>query len=301
MTSSLLSSLITSSLDTVEPEDETIPVSVYEVGESSTATIPQGYGNRLRHSFMRRDINSIFGRIPSILRRLCGCKTVHALVEKKGKAKDEFYGKLILGLGNEVRSSVEEGVVAMENLVRRLGNVEERAECEKLKKELEEASSITRKKGKERFVKADLDLKKDQNEAIRLSDSAPLTQASVRRMIKENVDAAIAVERARHANAGNDARGSGPVRGQDTTPIVHECTFAGFMKCNPTVLRGTEGAVELQRWFEKTESAFGISECEGNVGIKSVLILFGVNMFLLKLMLLRGINTAGEVQRKYSK
>ncbi|GJW20967.1 hypothetical protein Tco_0031589 [Tanacetum coccineum] len=27
------------------------------------------------------------------------------------------------------------------------------------------------------------------------------------------VDAAIATERARHANAGNDARGSGPVRG----------------------------------------------------------------------------------------
>ncbi|GJR77774.1 hypothetical protein Tco_0090139 [Tanacetum coccineum] len=34
--------------------------------------------------------------------------------------------------------------------------------------------------------------------------SAPLTQASIRRMIKESVDAAIAVERARHANARND-------------------------------------------------------------------------------------------------
>nr|GEV00099.1 hypothetical protein [Tanacetum cinerariifolium] len=33
--------------------------------------------------------------------------TAHALVEKKGKAKDRFYGKLILELGNEVRSSVE--------------------------------------------------------------------------------------------------------------------------------------------------------------------------------------------------
>ncbi|GJX35634.1 putative reverse transcriptase domain-containing protein [Tanacetum coccineum] len=33
--------------------------------------------------------------------------------------------------------------------------------------------------------------------------SAPLTQAAIRRMIKESVDAAIAVERARHANAGN--------------------------------------------------------------------------------------------------
>ncbi|GJZ80907.1 putative reverse transcriptase domain-containing protein, partial [Tanacetum coccineum] len=91
--------------------------------------------------------------------------------------------------------------------------------------------------------------------------SAPLTQAAIRRMIMESVNVAIATERARHANAVNDARGSGPVRGQDVAPVVRECTFAGFMKCNPTVFHGTEGAVELQRWFEKTKSVFGISEC----------------------------------------
>nr|GFB49550.1 putative reverse transcriptase domain-containing protein [Tanacetum cinerariifolium] len=34
-----------------------------------------------------------------------------------------------------------------------------------------------------------------------------------------------------------------------------------FMKCNPAVFRGVEGAVELRRWFEKTESVFEISEC----------------------------------------
>ncbi|GKG57039.1 hypothetical protein Tco_0582390, partial [Tanacetum coccineum] len=55
--------------------------------------------------------------------------------------------------------------------------------------------------------------------------SAPLTQAAIRRMIKENVDVAIAVERARHTNARNDARGYGPVRGQDVTPVVRGCTF----------------------------------------------------------------------------
>nr|GFA34564.1 hypothetical protein [Tanacetum cinerariifolium] len=80
-------------------------------------------------------------------------------------------------------------------------------------------------------------------------------------MIKESVDDAIATERARHANAGNDVRGYGPVRGQDAAPDVRECTFSGFMKCNPTVFRGTEGAVKLRRWFEKTASVFGINEC----------------------------------------
>nr|GEZ83942.1 oxidoreductase family protein [Tanacetum cinerariifolium] len=77
----------------------------------------------------------------------------------------------------------------------------------------------------------------------------------------ESVDAAIAAERARHANAGNDVRGSGPVRGQDAAPVVRECTFVGFMKCSPTDFHGIEGAVKLQRWFDKTKSVFGINEC----------------------------------------
>ncbi|GKG25463.1 hypothetical protein Tco_0398609 [Tanacetum coccineum] len=50
--------------------------------------------------------------------------------------------------------------------------------------------------------------------------SAPMTQAAIRRMINENIDAAIAVERARHANVRNDVRGSGPARGQDATPAA---------------------------------------------------------------------------------
>ncbi|GJU31292.1 hypothetical protein Tco_1174881 [Tanacetum coccineum] len=88
---------------------------------------------------MRRDIDSLFGQIASLSRWMCGCEMAHALVEKKGKAKDKHYGKLILDLGNEVRSSVEQGTAAMEKLVEKLGNSEEKAECKKLKKELEEA------------------------------------------------------------------------------------------------------------------------------------------------------------------
>ncbi|GJY10554.1 hypothetical protein Tco_0378739 [Tanacetum coccineum] len=98
--------------------------------------------------------------------------------------------------------------------------------------------------------------------------SAPMTQAAIRRMIKESVDAAIAAERARQANVRNDASGSGPVRGRDTAPAVRECTFAGFMKCNPAAFRGVEGAVELRRWFEKTESVFEISECAEGKKVK---------------------------------
>ncbi|GJY73577.1 hypothetical protein Tco_0478008 [Tanacetum coccineum] len=106
--------------------------------ETSTAAIPREDGDRLLPGFMRRDINSLFGRMVNFLRRLCGHETAYALVEKKSNAKDKFYGKLILDLGNEVRSSMDQGTTSMERLVEKLGNVKEKTECKKLKNELEE-------------------------------------------------------------------------------------------------------------------------------------------------------------------
>nr|GEU48302.1 hypothetical protein [Tanacetum cinerariifolium] len=44
--------------------------------------------------------------------------------------------------GNKVHSSVEQGTAAMERLVEKLGNAEDKAKCKKLKKELKEARGI---------------------------------------------------------------------------------------------------------------------------------------------------------------
>ncbi|GKA38415.1 hypothetical protein Tco_0730966 [Tanacetum coccineum] len=141
-------------------------------------------------------------------------------------------------------------------LVENLGNAEEKAKCEKLKKDLEEARG---------FV-----FEERPNEAI---DVPVVDQKSPSYKLRGSphdsyVDAAIVAKRARHTNAGNDARGYGPVRGQDVALVVREFTFAGFMKCNPTVFHGTEGAVELRRWFEKTKSVFGISKCAEGKKVK---------------------------------
>nr|GEZ34572.1 reverse transcriptase [Tanacetum cinerariifolium] len=171
-------------------------------------------------------------------------KMAHALVEKKGKAKDKLYGKLILELGNEVCLSVEKGTTTMEKLVEKLGNTEDKVKCKKLKKELEKARIMPPK-------------------------SVPITQAAIRQMIMDSVDVAIAVEWARQANVRNDDSGSRPVRCQDAAPAVHECTFAGFMKCNLAVFYGVEEAVKLQRWFEKTKSVFEISECAKGKKVKN--------------------------------
>ncbi|GJS40327.1 hypothetical protein Tco_0565370 [Tanacetum coccineum] len=80
--------------DTIEPEDETVPNSVHAVGESSTATFLREDGDSLFPSFIKRDINSLFGPIASLLRRVCVRETAHALVEKKGNAKDKYYGRV---------------------------------------------------------------------------------------------------------------------------------------------------------------------------------------------------------------
>ncbi|GKB80372.1 hypothetical protein Tco_0947267 [Tanacetum coccineum] len=128
--------------DTVKPEDETVPQSVHQVAESSTATFLQEDGDSLLPSFMRMNINSLFGRIASLTRRVCGRETTHALVEKKGKAKDKYYGKLVADLGNEVRCSVGEREAVLEDIIKDFGNAEERVECKKLKKELEEARGV---------------------------------------------------------------------------------------------------------------------------------------------------------------
>nr|GEY44926.1 putative reverse transcriptase domain-containing protein [Tanacetum cinerariifolium] len=62
--------------------------------------------NGLFLGLIRRVVNSLFGHMTSLSRRLYGREMAHALVKKKGKAKDEYY---------------------------------EKAECKKLKKEPEEA------------------------------------------------------------------------------------------------------------------------------------------------------------------
>ncbi|GKD54223.1 hypothetical protein Tco_1287610 [Tanacetum coccineum] len=87
----------------IEHEDETVPASVHEVGELSTALFLREESDGLLPGLMRRDINSLFG-----------------------KAKDEYYGKFILELGNEVHSSVEQGTATMEKLVEKLGNAEDK-------------------------------------------------------------------------------------------------------------------------------------------------------------------------------
>nr|GEU65642.1 putative reverse transcriptase domain-containing protein [Tanacetum cinerariifolium] len=88
-----------------------------------------------------------------------------------------------------------------------------------------------------------------------------MSQAEIEKLVADKVAEAIAADRTERnamGGPGNNANGAG---GQGGAPPVHERTFSSFIKCNPTPLYGKEGAIELCRWFEKSEIVFSISEC----------------------------------------
>ncbi|GKC20491.1 putative reverse transcriptase domain-containing protein [Tanacetum coccineum] len=105
-----------------------------------------------------------------------------------------------------------------------------------------------------------------------------LTEANINRLIQERIDEAIAVERERVRNENNfevpslaptpapaTDPAANPAPGSAARTATRECTFAGFLKCNPTSFHGNKGAVGLSRWIEKSKSVFDISKCaEGN-------------------------------------
>nr|GEY52207.1 putative reverse transcriptase domain-containing protein [Tanacetum cinerariifolium] len=53
-----------------------------------------------------------------------------------------------------------------------------------------------------------------------------------------------------------------------TERVTREYTYPDFMKCKPLNFKGTEGVVELTRWFEKIETVFRISNCSVENQIK---------------------------------
>nr|GEV16264.1 putative reverse transcriptase domain-containing protein [Tanacetum cinerariifolium] len=48
-----------------------------------------------------------------------------------------------------------------------------------------------------------------------------------------------------------------------TRPVrpTRECTYTGFLKCQPMNFKGTKGVVGLTHWFEITKTVFNISNC----------------------------------------
>nr|GEZ07593.1 reverse transcriptase domain-containing protein [Tanacetum cinerariifolium] len=82
--------------------------------------------------------------------------------------------------------------------------------------------------------------------------------------IADSVDAALEALAVNMVNTNNTNRNTIPRK----TPAIRKCTYKEFMSYQPFYFNGTEGAIGLIRWFERTESVFSRSNCTEEFKVK---------------------------------
>ncbi|GKD31439.1 reverse transcriptase domain-containing protein [Tanacetum coccineum] len=89
------------------------------------------------------------------------------------------------------------------------------------------------------------------------SETPTITLAAIQQLITDGISSALKVQAATMASASNANRNTGPTR----TPVAKTGNYKEFVSCQPFYFNGTEGAVNLIRWFEQTKSVFSRSHC----------------------------------------
>nr|GEV37498.1 hypothetical protein [Tanacetum cinerariifolium] len=85
------------------------------------------------------------------------------------------------------------------------------------------------------------------------TSAAPaMTQAAIRQLVADSITKALEAQAANMANADNTNRNPEPRE----APMARKCSYKEFMSCQPFNFKGSEGAVGLIRWFERTKSVF---------------------------------------------
>ncbi|GJT51173.1 hypothetical protein Tco_0977330 [Tanacetum coccineum] len=87
------------------------------------------------------------------------------------------------------------------------------------------------------------------------SEAPAMTQATIRKLVDDSVATALEAQAAMMANTDNTNRNTR----EREARVARKCNYKEFMSCQPINFKGTEGAVGLIRWFERTESVFSHS------------------------------------------
>ncbi|GJZ46292.1 hypothetical protein Tco_0593888 [Tanacetum coccineum] len=97
------------------------------------------------------------------------------------------------------------------------------------------------------------------NDLTKTSTSEPpaMTQAAIKKLVADSVSAALEAQAATMASTSNPNRNTGPTR----TPVTKTRNYKEFINCQPFYFNSMEGAVDLIRWFERTELVFSCSKC----------------------------------------
>nr|GEV44505.1 reverse transcriptase domain-containing protein [Tanacetum cinerariifolium] len=86
------------------------------------------------------------------------------------------------------------------------------------------------------------------------SKTSTITLATIQRLITDGITVALATQA---INTNNTNRNLEPRE----TPVAKRGNYKEFISCQPFYFNGTEGAVGLIYWFERTESVFSRSNC----------------------------------------
>ncbi|GKF56610.1 hypothetical protein Tco_0166950, partial [Tanacetum coccineum] len=88
-----------------------------------------------------------------------------------------------------------------------------------------------------------------------------MTQAAIKKLVANSV---LGAQAATMANTNNTNRNTG----EREAPVARKCSYKDFMSCQPINFKGSEGAVRLIRWFERTKSVFPCSNCTEDCKVK---------------------------------
>ncbi|GJV32685.1 reverse transcriptase domain-containing protein [Tanacetum coccineum] len=82
-------------------------------------------------------------------------------------------------------------------------------------------------------------------------------RAAIRKLVADSVATALEAQAATTASTNNPNRNTRPTR----TPLARKGNYKEFISYQPFYFNGTEGAVGLIRWFERTKLVFSRSNC----------------------------------------
>ncbi|GKB17503.1 putative reverse transcriptase domain-containing protein [Tanacetum coccineum] len=89
------------------------------------------------------------------------------------------------------------------------------------------------------------------------SEAPVMTQAAIKKLVADSVTAALEAQAITMAGTSNLNRDTDPTG----APGAKTGNYKEFINCQPFYFNGTEGAVGLIRWFERTKSVFSRSKC----------------------------------------
>nr|GEW85523.1 reverse transcriptase domain-containing protein [Tanacetum cinerariifolium] len=96
------------------------------------------------------------------------------------------------------------------------------------------------------------------------SETSAMTQAAIRKLVVDTITTALEAQVANMANVDNTNRNPEPRE----APVARKCIYKEFMSCQPFNFKGSEGAIGLIYWFERTESVFSHSNCTKDCKVK---------------------------------